>query len=648
MNTVLVVTADEALRARLLRALSNCSIFEAASDAEALKTLRMVEIDVVVRDGSGAPGAVNAFVSAVREAAPSAQTLALGVSGDDLDAADFAVSEGFTSREVAAVLRHALDKGRMAQELAALRETPAVRPAAATEPPPGHGGTLTRALKDFTRVFAVGFDVRRVLDTFLDAVGDLVRPTRMALLLAEAEGKEFRIVAQRGLVPQIVQSVRLPATEGLPAWLAAQARVAVLGEIRDPVIVRELKVLQGVVATPLLAHGELVGILVLGHPVLGVGYPRHDLETLFDLGTHLATVIRDITLHQRLEREKQFSERILSHMSSGVITIGRDHTVGLMNRRAEEILAIPAQGVIGQDLRVLPSPLGDILFDTLTSGNGATRSEVQLALNKLSLEVSTYVVRDEDGPALGAVLVFEDLTAQKELAAQTREAEQFQLLTRVVARIADEIKNPLVSINTFIELIGERYDDPDFRRHFASVVRRDVRRLVEVFEKLVGLVTERELNFSTVDAYEVVTQFVESIDLADDGVSKHLQLDVAPQATAQLVSIDPAQLRRALGYIIRYLAHNSPAGLAKISLAVHRDAEHGRDDVRITVGSRTAEVSPEKLQHLFDPVQMVQESLVDLGPAVGQRLVEALGGHLRFRQTRNDLSFVVTLPAAKA
>src|SRR5262249_56402821 len=169
-----------------------------------------------------------------------------------------------------------------------------------------------------------------------------------------------------------------------------------------------------------------------------------------------------------------------------------------------------------------------MLFDALQTGRAAGRHEIQLALRGLWLEVSTYPVRGEDGTPLGAVLVFEDLTAQKELLTQKRQVEQTQLLTRVVARIADEIKNPLVSINTFVELIGERYDDPDFRRHFSSVVRRDVRRLVEVFEKLAGLVTEGELNFATVDAFEAVTQLVEALDLAPGGLGQHLQLDVAP------------------------------------------------------------------------------------------------------------------------
>ena len=652
MNTVLVVTPDDALRTRLLRGLGGFTIFEAPSDNEAIKTLRLVEIDLVLRDSAGPAGALSTFVSGARDVAPAALVVAVGAAGEEEATADFMVPDGFTTRELDAVLRHALDKQRLVREIKMLR-APSIPLAPARAIAAGEtswdNAALARVLKAFSRVFAAGFDLRRVLDTFLEAIGDVVRPTRVAVLLPEVDGREFRIAAHRGLAPQIVHSVRLPAAEGLPRWLAAQGRPIALHDVTDPELVRELKLLQGVVATPLLAHGDLVAILVLGQPVFGTGYSRAEIETLFDLVTQLATVIRDIALHQQLEREKEFTERILSHMSSGVVTIGRDQRVGTMNRRAEEILGLSAHAVVHQDLRVLPSPLGDLLFDTLSSGRAMPRTEIQLALRRLWIEVTTYVIRDEESAPLGAVLVFEDLTAQKELAAQKREADQFQLLTRVVARIADEIKNPLVSINTFVELIGERYDDPDFRRHFSSVVRRDVRRLVEVFEKLAGLVTEGELNFAIVDAYEAVTQLVEAIDLAEGGLGKHLQLDVAPTSEPLPVKVDATQLRKALSYLIRYLTHNSPNDLAKISLSVGRHAEpDGGHDVRILVGSRTATVSAEKLERLFDPVQMVQESLIDVGPAVSQRLVEALGGRLGVRQTRHELSFVVSLPPAIA
>jgi PAS domain S-box-containing protein len=647
MNTVLLLTADETLRTRVARSLNAFSIFEARADGDALRTLRIVDIDIVLRESSGPAGALATFVTATREISPHALVVAIGASGEDEESADFTVPDGFTARELEAVLRHALDRQRLVRELAASR---AAAPAAAAPAPvngePWDGVAVARLLRGFTGVLAAGVDVPRALGMFLDSIGELVRPTRMALLRPDALGQEFRIVVNRGLAPQLVQGIRLSSNEGLIRWLAVQGRPAVAPEITDAEILRELKLLQAVVAVPLLAHGELVAVLALGQPVFGATYGRHEMQTLFDLAAHLATVLRDITLHHQLAREKEFSERILSHMSSGVVTINRDQRVGTLNRRAEEILDLPAATVVGQDLRVLPSPLGDMLYDTLASGRPAARSEIQLALRRLWLEVSTYAVRDEEGQPLGAVLVFEDLTAQKELAAQRREAEQFQLLTRVVARIADEIKNPLVSINTFIELIGERYEDPDFRRHFSMVVRRDVRRLVEVFEKLAGLVTEGELNFAIVDAREVVGQLVDAIDLADEAAGKHLQLDVVPEAVPQLVKVDGGQLRKALSYLIRYLTHNSPSELAKVSVSVgpHEDDE-GAADVRIMVGSRTATVPPEKLQRLFDPVQMVQESLIDVGPAVSQRLVEALGGRLRMRQTRHELAFLVTLPA---
>lgn len=645
MKTALLIASDEPLRARMLRALSDCSVFFAQTDADAYKALRLIDIDLVLRDSTGSRPTFEAFIDAVKEIAPSTLTIAVGPPDDVADAADFVVPATFTQRELEQILRQAADKRQLMREVRGARAAVAAGlPAAAVEREPAWSGrALGQVLKEFTRAFAAGFDLARVLEMILDAIGELVRPTRSALLMPDESGQTYRIVAQRGVAPLIVESVRLRASEGLCRWLATEGRPARLHEVAEQDVARELALVQGVVAVPLLAYGELVALLVVGQPVFGTSYGRHETETLFDLATHLATAIRDIALHHQLQREKEFSERILAHMSSGVITIGRDEKVGIMNRRAEEILGLPATRVINHDLRVLPSPLGDMLFDTLSSGRSVPRSEVQLARRGLALEVSTYPVRGDEAAPLGAVLVFEDLTAQKELAARKRQAEQFQLLTRVVARIADEIKNPLVSINTFMELINERYEDPDFRRHFSSVVGRDVRRLVQVFEKLIGLVNEGELHLAAVDAQSVVDDVVAAVE-SDEGAGIPMKVSVQREGTPQMVRADAVQLRKALSYLVRYLAHTSPAPPPEVAISV--GPAEGENGVRILLASRTAVVSPERIQRLFDPVQMVQESLIDVGPAVSQRIVEAQGGQLRVRQGRHQFAFLVTLPTA--
>ncbi len=655
MKTVLIVTSDAALRGRLQRAFGNCTTFLAQSDGEALKTLRSVEVNVVLRDCRGPAKNLPAFVARVKELGPSALVVAVGAGEDEAEAADFIVPASFTQRDLDAALRRLGDKQRLLRELAVLKTlaplTPTTAPMApaaqqpSPEAPPSTTPALQRVLKEFSRVLAAGFDLPRVLDMFLEALGELLRPTRCAVLMPDG-GEVYRVRAHRGLSPQVAEAVKMSAAHGLARWLAAQGRPARIQDLSDPVLIAELKLLGGVVAVPLLTQGELVAILVVGQPVVGSLYGRHETEILFDLATHLATAIRGIDLHQQLRQEKEFSERILARMSSGVVTIGRDEKVGIVNHRAEEILGLQAADVTGQDLRTLPSPLGDMLYETLTQGRALPKSEIQLALRQLWLEVSTYPIHGDEPAPLGAVLVFEDRTTQKELAAQKRQAEEFQLLGRTIARIADEIKNPLVSINTFVELVEERYEDPDFRKLFSSVVRRDVRRLVQVFEKLAGLVSEGELNFTTVDANAVVDEVVTAVEV-DDGLGKRLQLDVSRDRTPQLIRVDTVQFRKALSYLVWYLTHSSPSEEAKVTISVGRHSNHeGPEEVRILVGSRTATVAPEKLERIFDPVRMVQENLIEVGPAVSQRLIEALGGRLRVRQGRHEVAFHVTLPPA--
>ena len=618
------------------------------------------------------------FIARARHVCPSAVVICVlpaGESSEDdesaAEAADFVLLQPFTSRHLQDIVRQAEEKLRLLEEVAAFRSS---RGAASGN---GHEGSilgleasshaLTQVAKEFAKALAAGFDLPRVLDLFLDAVAEMLRPSRSAILLADQHGRQYRVGAFRGLVPHVVEALTLAADTGLPLWLAAEGRLIQIDEAHgrpaDPAareIAREMAVLQAVVAIPLISHGELVAVLTLGQRITGGAYSRGETEILFSLGTHLATAIRDIRIHHLLQYQKEFNERILARMSNGVITIGPDETVVIMNRRAEEILGVSARDVLGKDLRVLPSPLGDLLFETLTRSRSANRADVHLALRNLPLEVSSYPVMGDGTEPLGAVLVFEDLTAQRQLAQEKRAAEQLQLLTRVVARIADEIKNPLVSVNAFMELIGERYDDPSFRHQFSSVVGRDVRRLIQIFDKLAALVNEGDYKRDIVDLRamaeeclaEMGAQALASangearlLTFADESTQKHVTATLSHEGPSFLITGDRSMLKKAIAYLVWYLLRKTPGTEAKIAVSISRLT--GEDRVRLTVASRTAEVRPEELRGIFDPIQVVQENLIDVGPCVSQRIIEAQGGRLEAKQGRGEVSFTATLLAAQ-
>jgi hypothetical protein len=140
VNTVLVLTSDDRLRARMARSLTAFSIFEARTDGDALRTLRLVDIDVILRESTGPAGALATFVTAAREITPHPLVVAVGAGGEDEDCADFTVSDGFTARELEAVLRHALDRQRLVRELAATRAGGAGRGGARGAPRGARGG----------------------------------------------------------------------------------------------------------------------------------------------------------------------------------------------------------------------------------------------------------------------------------------------------------------------------------------------------------------------------------------------------------------------------------------------------------------------------------------------------------------------------
>jgi signal transduction histidine kinase len=675
VRTVLLLSEDEALDNRLARALQDCSVFPVPTDEEALRTLRLTEVDLILKQVTPPARDLEGFIAKARQLRPSVVIVCIlpaeGLSQDDeaaAESADFAVLHPFTTPHLRAVLHQADEKLRLLQEVTALR---------AVRRPPGQGPLvdepdlpdenlsreLNQVAKEFAKALAAGFDLPRVIDLFLDAVSELARPSRSAILLAEDEYRQYRVRASRGLARHIVESVSLPADSGLPLWLMAEGRLIqideALGRAADATareIAREMSVLQAVVAIPLASHGELVGILTLGQRITGGAYGRRETETLFNLASHLAAAIRDIGIHHQLEYQKEFNERILQRMSSGVITIGPEQRVVIMNRRAEEILGMAARDVLNRDLRVLPSPLGDLLYETLSRGRSVTRSEIQLALRSLPLEVSTYPVMGEGTAPLGAVLVFEDLTAQRQLALERRSAEQLQLLTRVVARIADEIKNPLVSINAFMELLSERYDDASFRHHFTAIVGRDVRRLVQMFDKLAALVNEGDYKRDVVDMRSMVEETLVEMGVAqmpaepvaarlltftDESTQKLVTVNFSHEGESFLVKGDRGMLKKAVAYLIWYLLRKTPGQEAKIAVALSHTAG---EPLAITVASRTAEVKPDELRAIFDPIQVVQENLIDVGPCVSQRILEAQSGHLDVKQGRNEVSFTATLP----
>ena len=671
MRTAALLTRNPKLAERLRRLLEGTlHLVQGASLPVARDQGPLLPIDIVLVDFASVPLGP-AELAAVR--ARHAGSLVIGLlppadadapETPDAEHCELVLPTDLPDILLRASVEQALRFQRLGEEVATLRRERAHQDAgmAPTRETAGPGASLGTVLKEMGKLLAAHFDLERVVDFFLDAITELVRPGRAALLLADEE-RRYRVRGQRGLDPALARELRLGGEDGLPAWFRRHARPALRRELeREPEwldAARELGVLGGEVAVPLWVQAKLVGILALGPRVTGQPYAGEDLERLFTLASQVAMAVEDISLFNTVQAQHTFIEQVLAHLQSGAITIDAASRVTLFNRRAEELTGVPRSEVLGQDLRTLPSPLGDLLFETARGGRELRLHEVTLPRRPGSaLEVSTSRIENVDGLAVGAVMILDDPAPRYLLQRERQTTQTLDLLNRVLLRLTDEIKNPLVSIYTFLELLPQRYDDPEFRDRFFSVVGRDTKHLISLVDKLIILAGEREYKLDFCDMRELINEALEELALrferprasqdativlleVPDRQSRLTAVVYAP-AVDLTVKADRDQLGKALGYLIRFLiARVEPDG--RVAIHVLPDPDNGRM-VRVSIVGKPATLAPAERERLFSPLAIASERLLDVGPSVSQKIVEAHGGTLSAGGADGEIRFVLTLP----
>jgi nitrogen-specific signal transduction histidine kinase len=676
MKALLLVANKQERLTQLQKLLGEThTLFTAESPADAVEFLQLTKVDVVVGAFDTRSPQIVQFFEHVKTVQRHCVTLYLAPppppdgAGEEtsIPRADFVLRRPFSREDLRQVIDQALEKQHLLEELASVRGQAGAQPAPVA-PKLNNDLSLSRIgqiLRDFAKAFSAKSDLHRALNLFLDAIGEFLRPSRMSILVRNTTTREFEIRAHRGLQPQIAESLRLRANEGLPLWLMTEARILHRAEVESHLhtptyldVHREMQALRTVASIPLIATGSLVGILNLGERVTGPPYTDDEFEILFSLACQVAISIQDINLLEEFQSQKTCIENILTHMSSGVITIGTDERIHIYNHRAAEILQKSAVEVIDEDLRHLPSPLGDLLYETLAQGIAYQKHEITLSVDKRLLEVDTYQIFDEHRRVAGSALIFEDLTAQKLLYEERRRADQLDFLNKFVGRMAHEIKNPLVSIKTFVELLEYQYDDPELRDQFFHIVKYDIQSLDRITEKLFNFANKRLYRFEYGDINSAIYRSTSGIianrkfvqryqkndhDSSDEFYSTVLNVQITNNENLPLFRFDREQLENAITYILMYLIHNMKSH-DKILI----DSKLDHEFISLSITGNIHALSTEELRHVFDPFSIEQSTLIDVGPCVARKIIDEHGGHLEVRQDKSGhATFVMTLPVSR-
>ncbi len=393
---------------------------------------------------------------------------------------------------------------------------------------------------------------------------------------------------------------------------------------------------------------DIKAILLLSAKKNGRIYDLHDQRTLQLLCDHFAVALENSNLYTEVQNAKIYNDILLNSLTSGIVAVSADRMVTVFNERAREMTGLDASRVVDHPVSVLPEALAEGLDTVLEKKTGFRDRDtnIQTATGMMPIRVSGETFHSHTGQLLGALVIFTDLTEIKQMEAQIRRSDRLSSIGTLSAGMAHEIKNPLVTIKTFTQLLPDQYKDEEFRQTFFNLVGQEVKRIDTIVNRLLNFARPATATLVPLSLHDVVDGSLQLIaqQLTQNGITLERHLDAARHR----INADASQLNQAfINFLLNAVHAMKDGGTLTVRTSLHRPPPDApplngwRNGycIRLDIEDTGCGIPPENLDRIFDPFFTTKEHGVGLGLSVSHGIIGEHKGiiHVESRQNIGTL-----------
>jgi PAS domain S-box-containing protein len=237
---------------------------------------------------------------------------------------------------------------------------------------------------------------------------------------------------------------------------------------------------------------------------------------------------------------------------------------------------------------------------------------------------STPLVTD-DGSANGSVVTFRDLSALRLAQEEERKKDRLASLGEMSARIAHEVRNPLVSIDSVVRLLGDDMKENPSASKDLDTIAREVRRLHSIVSEILQFAKPRPSSPAPGEAGALVRSVVAQV--SSQFAQRDVKLEMELGDGVPSVSLDADRMRQVLLNLLFNALDASPIGSSVKVGVSHTEA----GDVRIVVDDAGPGIPAEVASRIFTPFFSTKSRGTGLGLAVSRSIVEEHRGKIGLR-----------------
>jgi signal transduction histidine kinase len=256
------------------------------------------------------------------------------------------------------------------------------------------------------------------------------------------------------------------------------------------------------------------------------------------------------------------------------------------------------------------------------------------------LTADEYTLARQLAEGAGSILENAGLAADLEHArVLLQRADRLSALGTLAAGLAHEIRNPLVSVRTFIQLLPERVNDEEFRTSFRELALKEIERICELISDLLAFSRPTPADREPTDLNEITSQIVRLLDPEARKLDVTLSMTLAERLP--IVVAHEAQVKQVLMNVVLN-AIQACRGHGRVDVWT---ADDGAGGATVEVADSGVGMTAEQREHIFDAFFTTKESGSGLGLYIAHRIVaEHAGSIVAVERPEGGTIFRITFP----
>jgi two-component system sensor histidine kinase PilS (NtrC family) len=348
-----------------------------------------------------------------------------------------------------------------------------------------------------------------------------------------------------------------------------------------------------------------------------------------------------------LNKLKNLNEKIVSHMSTGLITLGLNGRITFINNTFTALTDLQFEEVINRPFsEIFNFPLSKILSPLEANTPWSHQCEFLGKNDQTKFFGFSSIEIQETGVGNEKNIVFiYDLTQFRKLEESVKRQNRLAAVGKLAAGIAHEFRNPLASLSGSVELLMQTAQTQGENKKLMAIILREKDRLNALITNFLNYVETQTTTFEKVDVFQLLRE-MSTAQVSGNGSTasaRPIQLNLNEPFS---IKADRRQMNQVMENLIANGFEAMPYG-GTLSMSCRKATEKPFLGM-IEIADTGIGIPQEELHLIFDPFFTTKPGGTGLGLAMVHKIVETHGGSISVQSERgHGTKFTLMLPLFK-